>query len=247
LPNETSPGKSFRVWRRFAIILAERPLRADPGRPHLTGKEYDMKRGVLWFAALVVLVAATVALTQVPDKGKADNAAERRPADGVIFSNLRDVINRGVDLYNAGDAAGCYRLYEGSLLTVRPFLDNHPDLQKTIATALTAAERDPLTWRRAFTLRSALDKVRAELNPKKKPRKDTDEDKVPAPRPEDKKKADETTGKKPGEKDAKKGEDKDDKKDDKKKEKEDKPDDAKAEVLPPPAVEPEKPGGKKDT
>src|SRR4051794_36080533 len=117
-----------------------------------------MKRGVRWFAVLVVLAATTVALTQGPDKDKADKpevAPERRTGDAVNFTNLRDVINRGVDLYNAGDAAACYRLYEGSLLTVRPFLDNHPDLQKTISTQLAAAERDPLTWRRAFTLRSA--------------------------------------------------------------------------------------------
>src|SRR5438067_376673 len=100
--------------------------RADPSRPDLRGKEYDMKREVRWFAVLVVLAATTVALTQGPDKDKPETAPERRAGDGVIFTNLRDVINRGVDLYNAGDAAACYRLYEGSLLTVRPFLDNHP-------------------------------------------------------------------------------------------------------------------------
>ena len=45
---------------------------------------------------------------------------------------LRTVINRGADLYNKGEWSGCYRLYEGSLLTVKPLLKHRPALQKAI-------------------------------------------------------------------------------------------------------------------
>jgi hypothetical protein len=96
-----------------------------------------------------------------------DPTADRSAIDAVVYSTLRDVINRGADLYNSGDIAGCYRVFEGSLRTVKPLLAHHPELQKMIDSALVSAERDAYTWRRAFTLRSALDKIRAEIKPKK--------------------------------------------------------------------------------
>src|SRR5213593_4712224 len=76
-----------------------------------------------------------------------------KASDATLFGTLRDVINRGADLYNGGDPAACYRLFEGSLMSIRPLLEHRPELQKSIARGLASAERDPLTWRRAFTLR----------------------------------------------------------------------------------------------
>src|SRR5262245_53684006 len=76
-----------------------------------------------------------------------------KPADEKLSVALKEVINRGADLYNAGDPAACYRLFEGSLMTIKPTLDRHPDLQKAIEKALAGAEKEPLMWQRAFALR----------------------------------------------------------------------------------------------
>jgi hypothetical protein len=138
------------------------------------------------FVVLTALVLTSAAQTESPAKSKEDISAERRAMDTALFNTLREVINRGVDLYNEGNSAGCYRVFEGSLRTIGPLLKHHPAMQKMIDRSLGSAERDPVAWRRAFTLRRALDKVRAELNPKKKP-----SERAPSLRPEDRK------GKKP--------------------------------------------------
>jgi hypothetical protein len=129
-------------------------------------------------AAALALALLAAAPAQEPKEAR---PAEARPQDTTLFNALRDVINRGADLYNGGDPAACYRLFEGSLMSVRPLLDHRPEVQKAITRGLASAERDPFTWRRAFTLRSVLDKVRAELNPN---RKEVDKDKLARPKPE---------------------------------------------------------------
>jgi serine/threonine protein kinase len=120
-----------------------------------------------------------------PQTGPRDTAA----LDAKVFIALRDVINRGSHLYNDGDPAACYRLYEGSLMTLRPLLDSRPDLQKAIADDLARVERDPTMWRRAFTLRGVLDKIRAAVNPKKDKKPD---ETLPPAKPDDKMPIDKT-------------------------------------------------------
>jgi hemoglobin len=90
---------------------------------------------------------------------------DRKALDTALYNNLRDVINRGAALYNSGDQAGCYRLFEGALMAVRPLLAHRPELQKAISDGLTGAEQDPMLNRRAFVLRSVLDRVRDGINP----------------------------------------------------------------------------------
>jgi len=142
-----------------------------------------------WGAALAALALVAVgAHSRRADDTPPAPAASKM--DAAVFKQLRTVINRGAALYNSGDYAGCYRLYEGSLMTLEPVLDQHPDLQKLITTRLKQAERDPVIWRRAFTLRAALDKVRGELNPKAKKKveeKDKPEDKKDEPKDEEEK------------------------------------------------------------
>ncbi len=116
---------------------------------------------------------ATACVLAVAGAGR---AADEKPAgpmngkalDAALYNTLRDVINQGARLYNSGDQAGCYRLFEGALMAVRPLLAHHPDLQKAITDGLTGAEQDPMLNRRAFVLRSVLDKVRDEINPRGK-------------------------------------------------------------------------------
>jgi len=103
-------------------------------------------------ACLALLLGSTVAQAQ-----------DSKALDGMIYTNLKEVINHGADLYNSGDWNGCYRLWEGALMSIKPLLAHHGDLQKTIDTALTNARQDAMLYRRAFVLRTALDQVRSEL------------------------------------------------------------------------------------
>lgn len=197
-----------------------------------------MSKAFRYFAVVVALGAISAAYRQ-GDK-PADTQAT---TDATIYASLRDVINRGADVYNSGDHAGCYRIFEGALISVKPLLAHRPQQQEVITKALASAEADPVVWRRAFTLRAALDKVRAELNPKKgkgedktppldkekgkekdKDEKDKDKDQAPKDRDKDPgkdKPADKDADKDKKDKDEKKDRDKD-KQDDKDKGEKDK-------------------------
>jgi hypothetical protein len=117
-------------------------------------------------------------------------AGEREPPGGepdgkdidkMLQDTLRDVLNRGADLYNSvpGDVNGCYRLFEGALMAVKPMLRHRPELQKAIEGALASAEREPVMWRRAFALRGVIVKIRREVGGKTKPEDKKPEDKGP--------------------------------------------------------------------
>jgi hypothetical protein len=91
------------------------------------------------------------------------SAQEKKPYEkhdmSALNNSLRDVINAGARMYNEqGDHAGCYRLYQGSLLSVRPFLSG--DLQKKIDQGIAKSEMLPTYADRAFELRRVLDEIR---------------------------------------------------------------------------------------
>jgi truncated hemoglobin YjbI len=90
---------------------------------------------------------------------KAAPALQRKEIDAHINKTLRTVINQGADLYNSGDWAGCYRLYEGALLALKPFLEHYPDLQKDIDAGVLNAARTPQLADRAFVLRDVINKI----------------------------------------------------------------------------------------
>jgi hypothetical protein len=90
-------------------------------------------------------------------------AQEKKPYEkhdaSALNAALKDVINAGAKLYNDnGDHAGCYRMYQGSLLSVRPFLA--PELQKKIDASVAKAETLGSFAERAFELRKVLDEIR---------------------------------------------------------------------------------------
>ncbi|MBM3995711.1 MAG: hypothetical protein FJ303_16410 [Planctomycetes bacterium] len=95
------------------------------------------------------------------DKKKPDDKKPYEKHDmSALNDSLRDVINTGAKMFNEhGDHAGCYRLYQGSLLSVKPFLSK--DLQGRIDLGIANAERMPFYADRAFELRRVLDDIRA--------------------------------------------------------------------------------------
>src|SRR5262249_35824954 len=66
-------------------------------------------------------------------------ALDRKELDQRIYKSLREIINRGADLYNSRDPGGCYRLFQGALLTVQSLLDHRPEMQKAIDAGLASA------------------------------------------------------------------------------------------------------------
>jgi hypothetical protein len=84
--------------------------------------------------------------------------------DKLVVDTLRDVHNKGADLYNQKkEFDGTYRMYQGALLTVRPFLAHRPAAQKLIDEGLAAAEAEPGVAQKAFRLHEAIEAVRKHL------------------------------------------------------------------------------------
>jgi truncated hemoglobin YjbI len=115
----------------------------------------------------VFVISTTLLLATASALARADSDTPQTAAtDRQIYDSLRTVINAGADLYNKqNDRAGCYRLYQGALLTVRPLLGSHPELQQAIDAGLADADRQFRVEERAFGLRKILDQIRAKLRP----------------------------------------------------------------------------------
>jgi hypothetical protein len=109
----------------------------------------------------VVSVVSCLAIPAPAQESK--SSVDRQIADA-----LREMHDRGADLYNAGDVTGGYRVYQGGLVVARGMLGHRPELQKLIADGLAAAERQPAVARRAFMLHELIEQVRSELRVAKK-------------------------------------------------------------------------------
>jgi hypothetical protein len=131
-------------------------------------------------AAAVVLAGASAADPVAPGDVKA--------FDKLIVDTLRDVHNKGADLYNEKrDYDGAYRLYQGSLLTVRPLLGHHPTAQKAIDDGLAAADKEPDITRKGFILHETIERVRADLRGLAPPKADDKKGTTPPVKMDDKK------------------------------------------------------------
>ncbi len=123
-----------------------------------------MTGGIRSLLAAAARAAGAAAPAQPPTLAELDKMA----ADA-----LREAHNRGAELYNRGDPAGCLRLYEGALLTVRPFLAHRPAARKALDDGLAEVARSPDGVKvQAFRLHEVIEQVRAELKksePKKAP------------------------------------------------------------------------------
>ena len=124
---------------------------------------------------LVVLAACAAALVTAGGLRAQEDAPkpggsplDRKALDKHVYDTLREVINYGADLYNGGDPPGCYRLYEGALMALKPLLDHRPALQKAITDGIATARSRPVMADRAFALRGVIDKIRDDCNPNPK-------------------------------------------------------------------------------
>jgi len=86
----------------------------------------NIKRIAAAFFAAVLL--ATWAWADGEEVGA---GADAKQLDERIYKVLRDVINTGAERYNKpnNDPEGCYRIYQGSLLTLKPLMTHRPGLQ----------------------------------------------------------------------------------------------------------------------
>lgn len=153
-----------------------------------------MTTRVLPALALAALLGAPTARSAADDPKLPDVKA----FDKLVVDALRDVHNKGADLYNTSkDFAGAYRMYQGALSTVRPLLAHRPDTQKLIETGLANAEKETDAARKAFVLHETIEAVRKDLKtaigekkPSDPPKKVTEEPKKavnPPKKTEDKK------------------------------------------------------------
>ena len=123
-------------------------------------------------AALALAVVLGVPAARAADD---PSLPDVKTFDRLVVDSLREVHNRGADLYNTSkDFAGAYRLYQGALEAVRPLLAHRPEAQKLIETGLAAAEKEADAAGKAFALHTTIEAVRKNLKggaqpPDKKP------------------------------------------------------------------------------
>lgn len=102
---------------------------------------------------LVLLIVSLPALA-APSRG--DDGATDKQARQIAY----DVVLRGTQLFNTEkNANGCYHLYEGALMSLKPLLAHRPAVAKLIQDKLDAAKGQIGYEAKAFTLREALDEV----------------------------------------------------------------------------------------
>lgn len=93
--------------------------------------------------------------------------------DKFVLDTLKDVHNRGAELYNVGDHASAFRLYQGGLIVAKPFLAHRPQQQDTIREGLEQIDRSQAEAKlKAFRLHEVIDQIRSELKAALKQRSD---------------------------------------------------------------------------
>ena len=119
-----------------------------------------MRRVTLLAVAAMLFPVIGAATEKLPTPKETDKSPFEKHDASKLDQALRDVITEGRKMFNEqGDHAGCYRLFQGSLMAVRPFLAK--DLQSRIDGGIAKAEKMPSYADRAWELRKVLDDVRA--------------------------------------------------------------------------------------
>jgi hypothetical protein len=107
---------------------------------------------------MVLFLTAGTVLAQDP------KPIDAKAFDKAVVDSLREVHHVGRELFNTGkDFGATYRVYQGSLMTVKPLLAHRPEVQKLIDAGLAAAEKEPEMARKAFMLHETIEKSRSAL------------------------------------------------------------------------------------
>jgi hemoglobin len=131
-------------------------------------KETLMPMTMRWITA--ALLAAGMTLLCLSQPAAAHQGGDAKDFEKNVDTALREIINRGAIIFNKqGDFAGCYRLYEGALVSLRPLLGKYPDLQKNIDRGMQDASALATMHDRAHALRKLLNEIRYTLNPELRP------------------------------------------------------------------------------
>lgn len=83
--------------------------------------------------------------------------------DARIENQLYEVIKLGTDIYNRGGYDACYRLYQGSLMSLVGFLEHRPEHIAKIKKAFKDADNTTNVSERAHVLREVMDDLRAAI------------------------------------------------------------------------------------
>ncbi len=95
----------------------------------------------------------------------ADPKSDAKEVDRQLYDVLREIHNRGADLYDTGDRAGTYRMFQGTLLTARALLAHRPGDQKFIDDGMDAAEKLSTPAMKAYSLHEVIDNLRKRIKP----------------------------------------------------------------------------------
>jgi hemoglobin len=92
-------------------------------------------------------------------------AEDTAAVDKLVADALKEMHNKAADVYNGGDPNGCYRMFQGGLITVRPILAHRPEVQRIIEQGLQSADQQAAIALRARVLHDTIEAVRAKLKP----------------------------------------------------------------------------------
>jgi hemoglobin len=121
-----------------------------------------------WLSSILgMLLFVSALLAQAPI---AQSPQPSKLANPGLYEGLREIINRGAELYNRGDPNGCYRLFEGALRAFRTDFAADQEIVRQISAGLADAERRPYAYERAQALRHTLDGLLARAAPARAPR-----------------------------------------------------------------------------
>jgi len=116
-----------------------------------------MKHRLFAILGLVLTLSSASARQQVA-KPVAEGDLDR-----VAIDVLKEMHNKGAELYNSGEPSGCLKIYGTALMTVKPFLKHRPSIQKSIDAGIAEAEKAEGLKLQAFKMHELIEKIRADL------------------------------------------------------------------------------------
>src|ERR1041384_8098356 len=104
------------------------------------------------FLMVLVVAGMSAPIARAEDKPVSTAEIDKRARESAAA-----IVRYGAELFNGGDQAGCYRLYEGAIWWLRSMLEHHPEVLKAIDAAIAKASGERGAGDKAFALREGLD------------------------------------------------------------------------------------------